>query len=258
MNPQMDRTIRLTLAYDGTDFLGWQEQASGRTVQGVVEASLAEVHGHPVGVVGAGRTDSGVHATGQVAHFHSDRASIPAGRFRDAINAHLPHDVRVLESREADAGFHARRSAVLRVYRYYLAFGPVWLPHLRGHCWWLRRRPEVDVLDSMAGALVGRHDFTSFCCEGDASGSRIRALQVSSFHAEAGGVIYTAAANAFLWKMVRTIVGTCLALEERGADADAVREILEARDRSLAAGTAPARGLFLERVIYDGESGIAV
>jgi len=258
MRVETERNIRLTLAYDGTDFLGWQEQAAGRTVQGVLAAALAEIHGHPVAVVGAGRTDSGVHATGQVAHFRTDRASIPAERFRDAINAHLPRDARVLESSEAGPDFHARRSALLRVYRYYLAFGPVWMPHLRNHCWWLRRRPDVAVLDSMAGVLVGEHDFTSFCSEGDASGSRIRAVRASSFHAEGAQIVYTVAANAFLWKMVRTVVGTCMALEERGGDAAAMRRILDARDRSLAAGTAPARGLFLERVIYHGEPGIAI
>lgn len=258
MSNELPRTIRLTLAYDGTGFLGWQEQAQGRTVQGVLQAALLEIHGHPVDVVGAGRTDSGVHATGQAAHFLTDNASIPAERFRDAINAHLPRDVRVLESREAAAAFHARRSAVLRVYRYYLAFGPVWLPHQRNFCWWLRRRPDVAVLDSMAGVLVGEHDFTSFCCEGDSSGSRMRAVRTSSFRPEGAGIVYTVAANAFLWKMVRTIVGTCLALEERGGDADAARTVLAARNRSLAAETAPARGLFLERVIYDGESGVTI
>ncbi|HET6487208.1 MAG TPA: tRNA pseudouridine(38-40) synthase TruA, partial [Spirochaetia bacterium] len=97
-----ERNIRLTLAYDGTDFLGWQQQASGRTVQGVLLEGLGRMHGHPVRIVAAGRTDAGVHATGQVANFHSDIDSIPPDRYRDAINSYLPRDVRVLESQEAD------------------------------------------------------------------------------------------------------------------------------------------------------------
>ena len=109
-----ERNIKLTLAYDGTDFLGWQVQKKGRTVQGVMEEGLARMHGHPVHVLAAGRTDSGVHATGQVANFHSDIDSIASERFRDAVNAYLPPDVRVLASREAGPRFHARRSARLR------------------------------------------------------------------------------------------------------------------------------------------------
>jgi tRNA pseudouridine38-40 synthase len=248
------RNIRLTLAYDGTDFYGWQVQPNGRTVQGVMQAALERMHGHAVRIIGAGRTDSGVHATGQVANFISDIDSIPEERYREAMNSLLPRDIRVLESAEAGHRFHARRSARHRVYRYYLSTGPVPLPHQRNYCHWVRRAPDIRVLNAMASLLVGEHDFTAFSAEGDKNVSKVRTVTVSSFHAESGVLVYTIAANSFLWKMVRTIVGTFLELEEQGAGAAGLVRILESADRGNAGGTAPAKGLFLERVVYDDEA----
>jgi tRNA pseudouridine38-40 synthase len=249
-----ERTIRLTLAYDGTDFYGWQVQQTGRTVQGVLQASLERLHGHPVRVIGAGRTDSGVHATGQVASFTSDMDSVPADRFREAVNSFLPRDVRILASAEAEARFHARRSARQRLYRYYISTAPVLLPHLRHYCHWTRRKPDIRVLNEMASRLVGEHDFSAFSADGDANESKVRVVSVSSFHAESGMLVYTIAANSFLWKMVRTIVGTFLELEEQGRGGADLAAVLESRDHGRAGGTAPARGLFLERVVYDEET----
>jgi tRNA pseudouridine38-40 synthase len=245
------RVIRATLAYDGTDFVGWQVQANGRSVQGVVQDALQRMHGHPVRVVGAGRTDSGVHATGQVASFLSDIDSIPGPRFRDAVNSYLPHDVRVVESVEAPPGFHARRSATMRVYRYYTVNAPVLMPHLRRHRHWVRRTLDLERLRAMAREIVGEHDFTSFTAEGDASGTRVRTVTASRFEAEGDTVIYTVAAGSFLWKMVRNIVGTTLWIEEHGGGAAEIAAILDARSRPAAGPTAPACGLFLEKVEYD-------
>jgi tRNA pseudouridine38-40 synthase len=248
-----ERIIRLTLAYDGTDFLGWQLQRRGRTVQGVLQEGLSRMHGRPLHVVAAGRTDSGVHATGQVASFISDLDSIPGERFRDAVNSYIPPDVRVVDSAEAPPGFHARRSARLRVYRYYTACGPVLLPHLRPWRHWLRRTPDVRRLSELAGVLVGEHDFTCFSAEGDANVSKVRRVATSAFHVEGDTLVYTIAATSFLWKMVRTIMGTLLMLEEQGKGARDLRLVMEAGLRSSAGGTAPARGLFLEKVVYDGQ-----
>ena len=248
------RTIRLTLAYDGTDFYGWQVQQTGRTVQGVLQAALERMHGHPVRVIGAGRTDSGVHATGQVASFLSDLDSVPSDRFREALNSFLPRDVRVTVSAEASPQFHARRSARQRVYRYYICAAPVALPHLRNYCYWMRRKPDLRVLNEMASRLVGEHDFSAFSADGDANVSKVRVVTVSSFHAESSMLVYTIAANSFLWKMVRTVVGTFLELEEQGGGAAELAAVLESRDHGRAGGTAPARGLFLERVVYDEET----
>jgi len=169
-----ERNIKLVLAYDGTDFLGWQVQKKGRTVQGVIQDGLARMHGHPVNVLAAGRTDSGVHAIGQVANFHSDIDSIEPARFRDAVNAYLPPDVRILGSEVVGPRFHARRSARQRIYRYYIECGPVLLPHLRHYRHWVKRPLDMDRLNEMAGALTGEHDFTCFSAEGDANLSKVR------------------------------------------------------------------------------------
>lgn len=253
-----DRNIKLTLAYDGTEFLGWQLQKSGRTVQGVVQEGLARMHGHPVHVLAAGRTDSGVHATGQVANFHSDIDSIAPERFRDAVNAYLPRDVRVLASEEVGPRFHARKSARLRVYRYYTVCGPVLPPHLRNYRHWVRRRLNIAPLNEMASVLVGEHDFNCFSAEGDANASKIRQVKTSSFHWEGDTLVYTIAASSFLWKMVRTVMGTFFMLEEQGLGARELRLIMETGSRSNAGGTAPARGLFLERVVYDTENTVDI
>ena len=155
----MIRNIRLTLAYDGTDFAGWQVQKAQRTVQGVIEEALARMHGHPVRIRGAGRTDSGVHATGQVANFHTELDSIPAARWHLALNSYLPPDVRVLESLEADPDFSAKKSARLRVYAYHLLAAEVGPPHLRRYCWKILRRPETAALNRLAAVFLGEHDF---------------------------------------------------------------------------------------------------
>jgi tRNA pseudouridine38-40 synthase len=246
-----ERNVKLTLAYDGTDFLGWQLQRTGRTVQGVMQEGLARMHGHPVHVLAAGRTDAGVHAMGQVANFHSDIDSIPAPRFREAVNSYLPRDVRVLASEEVGPRFHARRSARLRVYRYYTVCAPVLVPHLRNYRHWMRRSPETARLNRLSAALVGEHDFTCFSAEGDANLSKVRRVEASCFHSEGDTLVYTIAASSFLWKMVRTIIGTLFMLEEDGRDAREMRLIIESGSRANAGATAPAHGLFLERVVYD-------
>jgi tRNA pseudouridine38-40 synthase len=249
-----ERNIKLVLAYDGTDFLGWQLQKTGRTVQGVMQEGLSRMHGHPVHVLAAGRTDSGVHATGQVANFHSTIDSIEPARFREAVNAYLPRDVRVMESAEVSPRFHARKSARLRVYRYYIARGPVLAPHLRNYRHWVRRDLDIPRLNRMAAALVGQHDFTCFSAEGDANLSKVRRIDTSAFHVEGDTLVYTVAASSFLWKMVRTIIGTFLMLEEQGLGERELRTIMDAGQRANAGGTAPPHGLFLERVVYDSES----
>jgi tRNA pseudouridine38-40 synthase len=246
-----ERNIRLTLAYDGTDFLGWQLQKSGRTVQGVMQDGLARMHGHPVHVLAAGRTDSGVHAIGQVANFHSDIDSIPGRRFRDAVNSYLPRDVRVISSETVVSAFHARRSARLRVYRYYTVCGPVLMPHLRNYRHWIRRSPDLARLNGLAAVLAGEHDFTCFSAEGDANLSKVRRVDASAFHRDGDTLVYTIAASSFLWKMVRTIIGTLFTLEEQGMGPRELRLVMDAGSRSNAGGTAPAKGLFLERVVYD-------
>ncbi len=249
----MKRNIKIIVAYDGTNFSGWQVQKDQRTVQGVIEAGLERMHGHPVKVIGAGRTDSGVHALGQVANFITDIDSIPAIKYKDALNAYLPHDVRALKSDEVDIGFDSRRWAKARVYRYYIFIGDVGFPHLRNYCIKVRHRPNIERLNRMASVLLGEKDFTSFSSVRDESKKKIRRVYSASFYPEGNFIVFKIAANAFLWKMVRTIVGTILEFDENGMGVEEFREVLDKRDRSFAGATAPARGLFLERVVYNEE-----
>ncbi len=251
----MLRNIKVVVAYDGSDFSGWQVQRNQRTVQGVIEKGLARMHNHPVKVIGAGRTDSGVHAIGQVANFITDIESIPAQRYKDALNSYLPHDVRIRESYEVPMDFDSRRWAKARVYKYYIYSGDVGFPHLRNYCIKVRRRPNLSVLNDMASLLIGERDFTSLSSVGDENEKKIRYVYSAAFYPEGEFIVFKIVANAFLWKMVRTIVGTILEFEEAGKRAEDFGKIIEAKDRSLAGATAPARGLFLERVIYD-EKGI--
>lgn len=243
------------LSYDGTDFCGWQVQNTDRTVQGVIEKALERMHKHRVKVIGAGRTDSGVHATGQVASFSTDLDSIPDWKFREALNSYLPDDVRILKSINEYRTFHARRSARLRIYSYHIDCMPVVYPHLRRYCLPVRRSIDLHVLNKMASVIMGKHDFSSFSARRAQHKNCERKICASSFFSNGRHIVYRIAADSFLWKMVRNIVGTILELEEKGRDVEYFAKILQAKDRRLAGVTAPAKGLFLERVVYgDGES----
>ncbi len=247
------RNVRLVLAYDGTEFLGWERQAEGRTVQAVVEAALGELHGHPVGVVAAGRTDSGVHAAGQVISFSSD-SPVPDDRFHHALNGLLPHDVRALRGGRVGDEFNARYSARARVYKYYLRAEEVECPTTRRYCWSLRKPPDLRRLISLSAAVVGTHDFTTFAASGDSSASKVRDVYSSVFYREGDALVFKIAGNAFLYRMVRSLVGTFVELETRGEGPEKLKELLARRDRDAAGPTAPARGLFLEKVLYDDET----
>lgn len=249
------RNIALRVSYDGTDFLGWQRQSEaaagkGRTVQEEIERALERMHGHPVRLIGSGRTDSGVHAAGQVANFCTDIRRIPAERFEIALNSMLAHDVRILGSREVPASFHARFDARERTYRYFIHCGKRPLAHEMRYIWHLGRWPDLRALNKMAACLRGEIDCTTFAAAGDQSHSRARYLYGAHFRIEGEKLVFEISANAFLWKMVRSILGTLIWLEEKGAPPEEFERILNARDRSRAGPTAPGTGLFLWNVRY--------
>lgn len=257
------RNIRLVLSYDGTDFSGWQRQEKDRSVQGELEKALAKMHGHPVPTIGAGRTDSGVHAMGQVGNFYTDIASIPAQRFLPALNRLLPRDLRILEASEAEFDFHSRYDARLRRYRYFVSAGRSVDPVRLRYSHQLFYRPSLLALNAEAGCILGETDFTTFSAARDASLSRSRFVHESSWRWEGGQLVFQIAANAFLWRMVRSLVGSMLHFEARAAAlhpedekarsqaaAALMAESLESRDRGEAGPTAPACGLFLWNVEY--------
>lgn len=245
------RNVLLTVAYDGTDFVGWQIQNNGRSVQAELEAALTRQHKHPVRVTGAGRTDSGVHATGQRANFHSDIESIPGGDFAIAVNSFLPADIRCLESRVVDDDFHARFDARSRTYEYRFAIGHHLPPHRRRYVWLLRRRPSVPSLNRMASVIVGTHDYATFASPSDAVKSTVRTVTAASFFPRGDELVFRISAGGFLWRMVRSLVGTMIGLEKNGDDWQDMKGLLDSCDRSKAGVTAPSYGLFLTRVDYD-------
>lgn len=243
-----ERKICLTAAYDGTCFYGWQVQAAGRTVQGVMEEALEQMHRRPVRLTGAGRTDSGVHARGQRAHFTTDIASMEPQQFVPALNSLLPRDVRVTDAREVPPNFHARYDAVSREYRYLLHWGSQ--NPMNSGVMQISQIPDIPLLNAYARCIIGIHDFTSFCSSGDASASRIRNITDAVWYARGSDAVFLIRGNAFLWKMVRSLVGTMLELEQACAPASEMKGILEARDRERSGTVARSSGLHLWRVEY--------
>lgn len=245
------RRIALRLAYDGTNFAGWQVQRSERTVQAELETALQRVCRSPVKLIASGRTDSGVHAVGQVCHFETGDEGPPGSKFYLALNRHLPADVRALGSAEVREDFHARYDAKQREYRYYLLKGRAATPFQRPYCYALASLPPLRLLNRYTLPLTGRHDFSSFAAEKDENENKVRRLSACVFVQEGPYTVLHISGDAFLWKMVRTIVGTILECAGRKADSDELREIMGKRDRKCAGTTAPSRGLFLHRVRYD-------
>ncbi|HEY9053635.1 MAG TPA: tRNA pseudouridine(38-40) synthase TruA [Rectinemataceae bacterium] len=248
------RPIKLVLSYDGTDFSGWQRQKNARSVQEELEKALETMHGHPVRLTGAGRTDSGVHARGQAAGFFTDIKSIPASKFMVALNKLLPQDIRVLASEDGPEDFHARFDASKRRYRYFMCSGRRMDAHMRRYAWYIGRRPSLLVLNAMAGRLLGEHDFSAFASAKDISPSKSRYVAESSFWYEGDLLVYQVTANAFLWRMVRSFVGTMIDIEQKTADPAQALGMMEAvlasTSRAEAGPTAPPCGLFLWDVEY--------
>ena len=247
------RSIKLTLAYDGTAYAGWQVQPGRTTVQGVLEAALERITGESIRVVASGRTDAGVHALGQVASFQTE-SRLAAEVFCRALNAELTHDVAVLAAVEAPEGFHALRDAVRKRYRYVIRDGPVRDVFRRHYCWQHRLRLDAEAMDRAARSLVGRHDFSSFESSGAERQSSVRTVYEIGVARGQGGqshvITLQVEADGFLYNMVRAIAGTLVEVG-RGAQSESwVAEVLAAADRRAAGPNAPPQGLFLVHVDY--------
>ena len=243
------RNLKLTLAYDGTRFVGWQKQASGESIQGLLEAALARLEGAPVTAHGAGRTDAGVHAEGQVASARVTFAHDAATVIR-ALNAVLPPDVRVIAVEDAAGDFHARFSARAKSYRYQLANVPVMSPFVRAYAWHVPERLDVAAMRNAAATLVGTHDFAAFQSTGSDVATTERTLTRSELVDRGGLLAYEVSGNGFLRHMVRAIVGTLVEIGRGGRPSNDVQGLLAGGSRSEAGATAPAHGLTLVKVEY--------
>jgi tRNA pseudouridine38-40 synthase len=247
------RVFKLVLAYDGSNYSGWQVQPGKMTLQGALEEALARITGEPVHVAGSGRTDAGVHALGQVASFQSE-TGLSADVLHKALNAELPRDMAIVSVTEAAAGFHARASAIRKRYRYQLDDRPIRDVFSRRYAWHCRYRLDAAAMHRAAQPLVGRHDFCSFETSGSKRQSSVRTVFEISVQRrgdnEEGSISLEIEADGFLYNMVRTIVGTLVEVGRRVRGEHWPADVLAACDRKAAGQTAPACGLFLLRVDY--------
>ena len=241
--------IKVVLEYDGADFAGWQQQARGRTVEGEVKRALRAITGKDLTVYAAGRTDAGAHAEGQVANFHTDGRIAPR-RLMAALNARLPEDVAALSAEEVAEGFHARYSARWRRYRYrYL--DRAGRPAIeRGRCWHVRGALDVGLMAAAAKALIGKHDWTSFCSASEPERDRVRRMRSTRVVRRGDYVELELVAEGFLRGQVRSIAGALAEVGRGERPPEWMEEVLQARDRRQAPRTAPAGGLTLMEVIY--------
>ena len=243
------RNLKLTLAYDGTRLVGWQRQAEGDSVQGLLEDALARFEGSPVTVHGAGRTDAGVHALGQVASVHLT-CTHDVTTLTRALNAQLPEDVRVLAIEEMSADFHARFNARSKTYRYQIRHGTIADPFERAYVWHMPERLDVDGMSRGASAVVGRHDFAAFQSIGSPTRDSVRTVTRSVITDADGRLTYEIAGDGFLRYMVRAIVGTLVEIGRGFREPESMASLLRGSARGDAGPTAPPHGLFLVRVDY--------
>ena len=243
------RNLKLTLAYDGTEFHGWQIQPQLRTVQGELREALQKLFNHDVAVTGSGRTDAGVHAHGQVANVETIRSMDTDAVLRGA-NALLPEEIRILSVEEVRPEFHARRSAKAKTYEYHIWREPIVSPfHLR-YVYPFRYPLDEDLMDRGSAYFLGPHDFTSFCATATEIEDRTRIVFEASWNRTETTWVFRIRGNGFLQYMVRTITGTLLEIGQRRLLPEKIPEIFDARDRRLAGPSVPARGLHLISVDY--------
>ena len=242
------RRVRLIVQYDGTGYEGWQRQLTGLGIQQVLEEELEKLTGEKVNVHASGRTDSGVHALAQVAHF--DTASrIPGEKFAYALNVGLPRDIRIAYSGDAP-GFHARFDVLRKHYRYYVQHSPHMSPFTRNTALHVYGELNVPLMNEAAGKILGEHDFAAFKATGVELESTVRTIYGSRWHEEGSLVIYDVCGSGFLYNMVRILVGTMIEIGQGRRGVDAMERALASGNRTDAGPTAPPGGLFLARAEY--------
>jgi len=244
-----ERNLRLVLEYDGTDYSGFQIQPRVRTIQGEAEAALRRLTGSAVRVHGAGRTDAGVHAVGQVVSFTTECA-VPADRMAPALNRFLPDDIVVRASGEAEPEFHARYSATGKIYEYRLIRGRFRAPVRGRFAQHIDPWPDVRAMDEASQCLVGAHDFAAFMAAGGSTSETVKTVRSAEWTEDAAGARFRIEGDGFLYRMVRNIVGTALEIGLGRRPVEAMAAVLTGRDRSEAGPTAPPRGLCLVEVLY--------
>lgn len=241
--------IKLTVEYDGTNYCGWQTQPNGASVQSVLEQAVSTFLGTPTRVMGSGRTDAGVHALGQVVNFFGD-CNFDLHRLIRGLNALTPRDVTIKEAEIVPDAFDARRDGRSRIYKYYILNRSTPSPFHLNRAWHVHEPLDLAAMREAIGCLSGEHDFSSFRAAGCEAAQPIRRVYRNSLERRGDSLIYTIEATAFLRHMVRNIVGTMVEVGRGARNAESVKKLLEARDRTKAGVTAPPHGLFLVKVNY--------
>lgn len=246
------RKIKLTIAYDGTQYGGWQTQPNAVSIQELIEKALATLLREPIALIGSGRTDAGVHAEGQIAHFTTD-SPLDLKRLLLSTNALLPHDIRLLEAVEAPSDFHARFAATGKIYHYRLHLAPSTDPFKRLYSYHIPYPLDLDAMRKATHHFVGTRDFTAFANEADrgsAAKNPFRELYRLDMVEEEGGIRLEFEGEGFLYKMVRNIVGTLLDVARGKLPESQIPVLFASRNRSMAPMAAPAHGLCLIKVLY--------
>ncbi len=247
----MERNIKLLIAYDGTEYSGWQRQPNARTVQETLEQAIRRVARHQIELVGSGRTDAGVHAMGQVANFFTDD-TIPTENLRRAIGSHLPKDVTILSAVEVPLGFNAIRSARGKLYRYrvYNSSGRPVEQHLQRYTYHFWQPLDIDRMRQAARHMVGHLDFAAMATRGSPRLTTVRTVEYVRIQKRFSEIRFDVCGKGFLYNQVRNMIGTLIEVGRGHWPPDHVAEIMAGRDRALAGPTAPARGLCLQWVRY--------
>jgi len=243
---------KLTIAYDGSAYKGWQIQPNASSIQEIIKGVIKTILQEEVRLIGAGRTDAGVHAYGQAAHFCIHK-ELELRAFLGSMNGLLPHDIRILRIDPVPLDFHAQYSAQGKIYHYHLWLDSILIPSKRFYTHHVRAKIDLDLLHQAAALFVGKKDFTSFANsahEGSASKGAIRHLKRIDIVPQEGGVRLEFEGDGFLYKMVRNIVGTLLEVASGYRSINEIDQIFEKKDRRLAGKTAPPQGLFLMQVLY--------
>lgn len=246
------RRLKCRVAYDGTDFSGFQVQPEQVTIQGEIEAALQRITGETIQIAGSGRTDAGVHARGQVFHFDT-RSGIPIEKWAFVLNNQFPDSIVILSVEEASRDFHARFDAKAKEYRYCIDNGPVANVFRHRYADHIRSPLDLEAMRQAARHLVGTHDFTSFCSAKTFVEDKVRTVYDLRVEAAGDEVWVICRGNGFLYNMVRIIVGTLVEVGQGKRQPDELLSILQGRDRELAGKTAPAKGLTMWEVFYEDE-----
>lgn len=251
------KRVMVTVAYDGTDYHGWQIQPNGETIEGILNGCLSELLGEQIEVVGASRTDSGVHAMGNVAVFDTE-SPIPADKISYALNRRLPEDIRIQKSEEVPADFHPRHCASRKTYEYRIYCAPFPMPTKRLYAYYTYMPLNIDLMSQAAEYLVGEHDFKSFCsadAQVETTVRQIDSVQVwevidKAVEKSSQEIVIRVSGRGFLYNMVRIIAGTLMEIGRGHMTPAQIEKILEAGDRQAAGPTAPACGLTLVKIEY--------